>query len=73
MSPIPVKLQIPNPISNYSLFNGYTADLFAVILIDAIDFFLPLTSLSQLKQKKPVQVLSIFLDYNEKLQNKNYF
>ena len=33
---IPVKLQIPNPISNYSLFNGYTADLSAIILIDAI-------------------------------------
>ena len=36
MSRIPVKLQIPNPISNYSLFNGYTADLFYIILIDAI-------------------------------------
>ena len=36
MSRIPVKLQIPNPILNYSLFNGYNADLFAIILIDAI-------------------------------------
>ena len=36
MSRIPVKLQILNPISNYSLFNDYTDHLFAIILIDAI-------------------------------------